>query len=72
MLKTYNWNENRIPIIGILSEYNRNLDFWHDFNLSEDDENKIWKILSKYETSGASARGSKESVVREINSMYKE
>ena len=72
MLKTYNWNENRVPIVGMLSVHNGNLDFWHDFNLSEKDEDKVWEILSKYKTSGVSVYGSKEDVIEEINNMYKE
>ena len=51
---------------------NGNLQFWHDFNISEEDENKIWEVLSKYDTSGISVSGTKEDVVNEINSMYSE
>lgn len=65
-------NDNRTPIIGILYAMNGNLQFWHDFNISEEDENKIWEILSKYDTSGISVSGTKEDVVNEINSMYSE
>lgn len=46
--------------------------FWHDFNILEEDENKIWEILSKYGTSGMSVSGTKDDVISEINSMYLE
>lgn len=65
-------NDNRTPIIGITYAMNGNLQFWHDFNISEEDENKIWEILSKYDTSGISVSGTKEDIVNEINSMYSE
>lgn len=74
ILPVYEWSKEieRTPIVGLVFAQNRNLSFWHDFNLSIEDEDKIWEILSKYKTRGASVYGTKDSVVREIKRMYED
>ena len=66
------WEDEKIPVIGILYAMDGNLHFWHDFDISKEDENKIWEILSKYDTSGIVISGTKYDVVNEIDSMYSE
>ena len=70
--KIYDWEDEKIPVIGILYAMDGNLHFWHDFDISKEDENKIWEILSKYDTSGIVISGTKYDVVNEIDSMYSE
>lgn len=58
-------NEDRIS--GIIFEHGKD-DFglWEGFVLSEEDENAIWKILSKYDTEGCSIRGTRKEIAEEI------
>lgn len=57
-------------IAGIIIKYGeyRYDDFgcWQGFNLTEDEENKIWDILSKHGTEGYSVRGTREEIAEEI------
>lgn len=58
-------NDTRIS--GIIFEHGKD-DFglWEGFVLSEEDENTIWKILSKYDTEGCSVRGTRKEIAEEI------
>ena len=40
--------------------------YWGGFCLTEEDENAIWKILSKYDTQGCSVRGTWNDVIEDI------
>lgn len=64
---------NKDRISGIIFEYGTN-DFglWEGFVLSEEDENAIWKILSKYDTEGCSIRGTRKEIAEEINDTKEE
>ena len=57
-------------IIGILMMHKdgESIDFglWEGFSLSEDDENAIWGILSKYDTQGCSVRGTRKEIAEEM------
>lgn len=59
--------ENTTRIDGILFEHGKD-DFglWEGFDLSEEDENAIWKILQKYDTRGCSVRGTRREIAKEI------
>lgn len=54
-------------ISGIIFEHGAN-DFglWEGFNLLEEDEKAIWKILSKYDTEGCSVRGTRKEIAEEM------
>lgn len=46
---------------------NDDYEFWSGFSLSKEDQEKINKILSKYETDGCSVSGTKQDIVDEVN-----
>ena len=60
-------NDN-VRIAGIIFEHGKD-DFglWEGFVLSEEDENTIQAILSKYDTEGCSVRGTRKEIAEEIN-----
>lgn len=54
-------------ISGILQTHkNGNIEYWEGFNLSEEEENAIWKILEKHNTEGCSIRGTRKEISEEI------
>lgn len=54
-------------IIGIMFGHNDGtVGYWNGFVLSEEDQNEIWNILSRYDTEGCSIRGNLEDVKNEI------
>lgn len=54
-------------ISGILQTHkNGNIEYWEGFNLSEEEENAIWKILEKHDTEGCSNCGSREDIARDF------
>lgn len=54
-------------ISGIVIEYGKNdFGYWEGFNLTEDEENEIWNILSNHDTEGCSLRGTRKEIVKEI------
>lgn len=54
-------------ISGILQTHkNGNIEYWEGFNLSEEEENAIWNILSKHDTEGCSVRGTRREIAEEI------
>ena len=66
---TYKVEENTLKdrVAGIIFEHGKD-DFgiWEGFVLSEEDENAIWNILSKYDTEGCSIRGTRKEIAGEI------
>jgi len=55
-----------IKISGILIQHGDNdYDLWEGFNLTEAEENAIWKILSKHDTEGCSVRGAYNQLIAE-------
>ena len=57
-------------ITGIIFEHGKDdLELWEGFKLSEEDENTIWNILSKYDAEGCSVRGSRKGIAEEIDEM---
>lgn len=60
-------DEETTRISGIIFEHgNDDFGLWEGFNLSEEDENAIWNILSKYDTEGCSVRGTRKEIAEEI------
>ena len=54
-------------ICGILFEHgNDDFGFWQGFCLTEEEENAIWKILSKHDTEGCSIRGTRREIAEEL------
>lgn len=55
-------------ISGIIFEHDGpdDIGLWGGFHLSEEDENAIWQILSKYDTEGCSVRGTRRDIANEI------
>lgn len=54
-------------ISGIVIEYGKNdFGYWEGFNLTEDEENEIWNILSNHDTEGCSLRGTRKEIAKEI------
>lgn len=54
-------------ISGIIFEHgNDDFGLWEGFCLSEEDENAIYAILSKYDTQGCSVRGTRKEIVEEL------
>ena len=49
----------------IFQNGNDDYELCSDFNLTEEEERKIMKILSNHETEGSSIRGSKADIVEE-------
>lgn len=45
---------------------NNDFSYWDGFNLTEEEENAIWEILSKHDTVGCSVRGTLEDVIEDI------
>ena len=59
--------KDRTKICGIMIEHGANdFGYWEGFNLSEEDEEKIWNILAKYDTEGYSVRGTRKEVLKDI------
>ena len=57
----------RTRICGIMMEHGKDdFGYWEGFNLSEEDEEKIWNILAKYDTEGCSVRGTRKEVLEDI------
>lgn len=56
-----------VKISGIIFQHGTD-DFglWEGFVLSEEDENAIQKILSKYDTEGCSVRGTRKEIANEM------
>ena len=54
-------------IIGIVIEHGDNdFGYWNGFSLTEDDERKIWNILTHYETEGCSVSGTRKEIAEDI------
>lgn len=54
-------------ISGIVIEHGKNdFGYWEGFNLTKDEENEIWNILSNHDTEGCSLRGTRKEIVKEI------
>lgn len=59
--------ESKSAIAGIIYKHGENdYDLWEGFVLSEEDENAIQAILSKYETEGGSVRGTRKEIAKEM------
>ena len=57
----------KMRIAGIMMEHgNNDFSYWDGFYLTEEEENAIWKILSKHDTEGCSVRGTLEDVIEDI------
>jgi hypothetical protein len=57
----------RMRICGIMVEHGENdFGYWNGFNLTEEEEDTIWEILSKHDTEGCSVRGTLEEVIEDI------
>ena len=60
--------KDEIRISGIIFEHGADdYGFWEGFILSDEDENAIQNILSKYDTEGCSVRGTKSEITKEFN-----
>lgn len=58
-------NINRIA--GIVIKHGDNdFGYWDGFYLTEEEENKIWNILSNHDTEGCSIRGTRKEIAEEI------
>ena len=54
-------------ISGIVQTHkDGSLGYCEGFNLTEEEENAIWKILEKHDTEGCSIRGSREDIAKEF------
>lgn len=54
-------------IYAIIFEHGENdYGIWEGFSLSEEDENIIYSILSKYDTQGCSLRGTRKEIAKEF------
>ena len=54
-------------ISGIVQTHkDGSLGYWEGFNLTEEEECEIWKILEKHDIEGCSIRGSREDITNEI------
>ena len=57
----------KIRISGIIFKHGEDdYGLWEGFVLSEEDENAIWNIISKYDTQGCSVRGTRKDIAEEI------
>lgn len=54
----------------ILKHGKGDFELWHGFSLAPEDEARIQKILSRYETEGCSVRGSKTDISKEIQNEF--
>ena len=55
-----------ISIAGILFQHsNDDYALWEGLNLTEEEENAIWEILSKHDTEGCSVCGSYNQIIVE-------
>lgn len=54
-------------ISGILQTHkNGTVEYWEGFNILEEEENAIWKILEKHGTEGCSNCGSREDIAKDF------
>ena len=59
--------EDKIRISGIIFEHGKDdYELWEGFNLVEDEENQIMKILMSHNTEGCSIRGTRKEIAEEI------
>ena len=63
----------KIRISGIIFEHGKNdCELWNNFVLSDEDENTIQNILSKYSTEGCSVRGTMEEIYEEDHAAWED
>lgn len=56
-----------MKITGIVIKHgNNDSEYWTGFSLTEEEENKIWNILSNHDTEGCSIRGTRKEIAEEI------
>ena len=57
---------NKVRIVGVLFQHgDDDYDLWEGFNLTEEEEEAIWAILSKHDTEGCSVRGRYNQIIVE-------
>ena len=60
-------DKSEVTIVGIIFQHGEDdYGLWEGFMLSEEDDNAIQTILSKYETEGCSVRGTRKEIAEEM------